>query len=252
MSDTITYSVPGIHCAHCARAIREEVIAVEGVESVDVDLPPEVVTVRSRALSAGDVREAIAGAGVRGGVTTTTTPRTHVRLSLEGMTCAACATRIERKLNRARRRRRGGQLRHRAGERRVRPEPGGRRRPDPRRRGRRLRRQRRRRARRGRERARTGSARLVVAAALSVPLALLAMVPPLQFDGWEWLALALATPVVWWAGWPFHRAAALNARHGAATMDTLISIGTLAAWTWSVVGARRARRRAHVLRGRAP
>ena len=61
------------------------------------------------------------------------------------------------------------------------------------------------------------------------------MVPPLQFDGWEWVALALATPVVLWAGWPFHRAAALNARHAAVTMDTLISIGTLAAWGWSTV-----------------
>jgi Cu+-exporting ATPase len=63
----------------------------------------------------------------------------------------------------------------------------------------------------------------------------LAMIPPLQFDGWQWLSLQLATPVVLWGGWPFHRAAALNARHGAATMDTLISVGTLAAWGWSVV-----------------
>ena len=77
--------------------------------------------------------------------------------------------------------------------------------------------------------------RLVVAVALTAPLTLLAMVPPLQFDGWEWVALALATPVVLWAGWPFHRAAALNARHAAVTMDTLISIGTLAAWGWSTV-----------------
>ena len=76
--------------------------------------------------------------------------------------------------------------------------------------------------------------RLVVAAALTAPLVVLAMVMPLQFEGWEWLALALATPVVFWAGFDFHRAAALNARHGAATMDTLISIGTLAAWGWSV------------------
>ena len=75
--------------------------------------------------------------------------------------------------------------------------------------------------------------RLAIAAALTAPLVLLAMVPPLQFRDWEWLAFALATPVVLWAGWPFHRAAALNARHLAATMDTLISIGTLAAWTWS-------------------
>jgi P-type Cu+ transporter len=77
--------------------------------------------------------------------------------------------------------------------------------------------------------------RLVVAVALTVPLTLIAMVPPLQFDGWEWAALALATPVVLWSGWPFHRAAFRNARHLAVTMDTLISIGTLAAWTWSTV-----------------
>jgi Cu+-exporting ATPase len=77
--------------------------------------------------------------------------------------------------------------------------------------------------------------RLVVAAALTIPVALLAMVPALQFDGWEWAAFALATPVVLWAGWPFHRVAALGARHLVATMDTLISIGTLAAWAWSTV-----------------
>ncbi len=76
--------------------------------------------------------------------------------------------------------------------------------------------------------------RLIVAALLSAPLVAL-MLPPLQFPGWEWLSFALATPVVLWAGLPFHRAALLNARHGAATMDTLISIGTLAAWAWSVV-----------------
>ena len=77
--------------------------------------------------------------------------------------------------------------------------------------------------------------RLVVAAVLSAPLILLAMVEPLQFEGWEWAAFVLATPVVLWSGWPFHRAAAQNARHLAATMDTLISIGTLAAWAWSTV-----------------
>jgi Cu+-exporting ATPase len=77
--------------------------------------------------------------------------------------------------------------------------------------------------------------RLVVAAALSLPLTLLAMVMPLRFDGWEWVAFALSTPVVLWAGWPFHRAAFVNARHGAATMDTLVSIGTLSAWGWSTV-----------------
>ena len=77
--------------------------------------------------------------------------------------------------------------------------------------------------------------RLAAAIALTVPLAAVAMIGPLQFDGWEWLALALATPVVFWAGWPFHRATLTNIRHRAVTMDTLISLGTIAAWTWSVV-----------------
>jgi P-type Cu+ transporter len=77
--------------------------------------------------------------------------------------------------------------------------------------------------------------RLLISAALTLPVLALAMIPPLQFDGWQWLSLQLATPVVLWGGWPFHRAAYVNARHGAATMDTLISIGTLAAWAWSVV-----------------
>jgi Cu+-exporting ATPase len=79
------------------------------------------------------------------------------------------------------------------------------------------------------------AARLAVAASLSAPLVVLAMAPPLQFPGWEWLALALSTPVVLWSGFRFHRAAAVNLRHGTATMDTLISIGTLAAWAWSLV-----------------
>ncbi|KZE89893.1 heavy metal translocating P-type ATPase [Microbacterium sp. TNHR37B] len=76
--------------------------------------------------------------------------------------------------------------------------------------------------------------RLIVAVALSLPVIVLAMVPALQFPGWQWFSLALATPVVAWAGWPFHRAAAVNLRHGATTMDTLISMGTLAAFLWSV------------------
>ncbi|UTI63352.1 heavy metal translocating P-type ATPase [Paraconexibacter antarcticus] len=77
--------------------------------------------------------------------------------------------------------------------------------------------------------------RLTVSAILSLPVLLLSMIPALQFDNWQWLAWNLATPVVLWAGWPFHRAAWANARHATATMDTLISVGTLAAWTWSVV-----------------
>ena len=77
--------------------------------------------------------------------------------------------------------------------------------------------------------------RLIVSAVLSVPVLLLSMIEPLQFENWQWLALQLATPVVLWAGWPFHKAAWQNLRHGAATMDTLISVGTLAAWGWSLV-----------------
>ncbi|MFE9250065.1 heavy metal translocating P-type ATPase [Streptomyces sp. NPDC007088] len=76
--------------------------------------------------------------------------------------------------------------------------------------------------------------RLTVSAVLSLPVVLLAMVPPLQFDSWQWLSLTLAAPVVVWGGLPFHRAAWTNARHGAATMDTLVSVGTLAAFGWSL------------------
>jgi Cu+-exporting ATPase len=158
-----------------------------------------------------------------------------VELALEGMTCAACATRIEKKLNRL-----GGvdaAVNFATEEAAVRYDPGhvavddliaavesaGYR------------------ARVGadasdaEERARALRTRLIVSATLTAPLAALAMLPPLQFEGWEWVALALATPIVFWAGLGFHRAALANARHLAATMDTLISIGTLAAWAWSVV-----------------
>ena len=76
--------------------------------------------------------------------------------------------------------------------------------------------------------------RLLVSTVLSVPVLVLAMVTPLQFDNWQWLSLALASPVVVWGGLPFHRAAWINLRHGAATMDTLISLGTLAAFGWSL------------------
>ena len=77
--------------------------------------------------------------------------------------------------------------------------------------------------------------RLTLAVALTAPLAVIAMIAPLQFTGWEWVALVLATPVVFWSGLGFHRAALQSARHLAATMDTLISIGTLAAYLWSTV-----------------
>jgi Cu+-exporting ATPase len=165
----------------------------------------------------------------------------RVELQLEGMTCATCAGRIERKLNKLE----GVQATvnfateraavryepdcvalddllaaveasgYRARERRdnqinAEPEPS------------------------------IGDAerlarRLALAIALTLPVALLAMVPPLQFSGWRWVALVLATPVVFWSGLGFHRAAVAEARHGAASMDTLISLGTLAAWGWSTV-----------------
>jgi P-type Cu+ transporter len=169
-------------------------------------------------------------------VTTTATrePDARVDLALDGMTCAACANRIERKLNKL-----DGvdaSVNYATEQAAVRFDPG--------------------RvsvsdlldaveaagyhaalATEAAERADRAEAlrrRLLVAAVLTLPLVVLAMAMPLQFEGWEWLAFALATPVVFWAGFDFHRAAFLNARHGAATMDTLISIGTLAAWGWSV------------------
>ncbi|MFB7656781.1 MULTISPECIES: heavy metal translocating P-type ATPase [unclassified Streptomyces] len=76
--------------------------------------------------------------------------------------------------------------------------------------------------------------RLVTAVLLAVPVIAMAMVPALQFEYWQWLSLTLAAPVVTYAAWPFHRAALTNARHGAATMDTLISVGTSAAFLWSL------------------
>jgi len=170
-------------------------------------------------------------------VSATATPEaeTRVELALEGMTCAACANRIERKLNKLE----GvdaavnyatehaavrydpsrvavadliGAVEAAGYHARLAAEAGD-----------------------AEDRAGALRVRLIAAAALTAPLVALAMIPPLQFEGWEWLAFALATPVVFWAGYGFHRAAYMNARHLAATMDTLISIGTLAAWGWSVV-----------------
>ena len=157
--------------------------------------------------------------------------QSSITLEIEGMTCASCVSRVERKLNRldgvdasVNLATESARVRYdaehvaldellgavEAAGYRARPASGGHHHDSG------------------------GSARLVLAALLTVPLVAL-MVPSLQFDGWEWLGFALGTPVVLWAGWPFHRAALLNARHGAATMDTLVSIGTLAAWAWSVV-----------------
>ena len=76
--------------------------------------------------------------------------------------------------------------------------------------------------------------RLSISAALSIPVIAMAMVPALQFEFWQWLSLTLAAPVVVWGAWPFHKAAWVNLRHGTSTMDTLISLGTIAALSWSV------------------
>ena len=76
--------------------------------------------------------------------------------------------------------------------------------------------------------------RLIGAAVLTIPVIVLSMVPALQFTNWQWLVLTLTSPVVVWAAWPFHRAAAINLRHGATTMDTLISVGVAAAYLWSL------------------
>ena len=77
--------------------------------------------------------------------------------------------------------------------------------------------------------------RLRVAVPLAVPALLVSMVPALRFDGWEWLVAILSTPVILWSGWGFHSAAWMNIRHGSTTMDTLVSMGSLAALTWSSV-----------------
>ena len=76
--------------------------------------------------------------------------------------------------------------------------------------------------------------RLAVSSALTLPVLLMAMIPGLQFTNWQWLSLTLAAPVAVWGAWPFHRAAWATARHAAATMDTLISVGVLAAFAWSL------------------
>ena len=150
------------------------------------------------------------------------------------MTCASCANRIERKLNKMDGVIGDGQLRDGEGEGRVPDGPGPGRAAAHRRAGR---------LQRGpappgpggaRERDETADdptrslrQRLIISAVLTVPVVALAMVPAWQFDYWQWLSLTLAAPVVVWGAWPFHRAAWTNLRHGTSTMDTLISIGTL-------------------------
>lgn len=85
------------------------------------------------------------------------------------------------------------------------------------------------------ERGRDLGRRLALGAALTIPVVVVSMVPALQFAGWKAVAAVLATPVVFWSGWPFHRAGAMNLAHRATTMDTLVSMGSLASWAWSMV-----------------
>lgn len=166
---------------------------------------------------------------------TTAEPREQVDLEIGGMTCASCAVRIEKRLNRLEGV--GANVNFATEKASISFDPGSVRIED-------LLRAVEETGYRAAEPAATRTSddptaplrlRVVVAAVLSAPLVAVSMIPPLQFPGWEWLAFALGTPVILWAGWRFHRAAALNLRHGAATMDTLISLGTLAAWTWSTV-----------------
>ncbi|MCX4911115.1 cation-translocating P-type ATPase [Streptomyces sp. NBC_00878] len=174
---------------------------------------------------------------------TTTTTGAEVELAIGGMTCASCAARIEKKLNRmdgvtatvnyATEKakvaydgdvsvqdliatvEKTGYTAHEPVPARAEPESGDR-------------------ASGADDELRSLRERLVTAVVLSVPVVAMAMVPALQFEYWQWLSLTLAAPVVTYAGWPFHRAAFTNARHGAATMDTLISVGTSAAFLWSL------------------
>jgi Cu+-exporting ATPase len=76
--------------------------------------------------------------------------------------------------------------------------------------------------------------RLLVSLVLTIPIVVMAMVMPLQFPGWQWVSLVLAIPVVTWCAWPFHRATLINLRHGALSMDTLVSLGITAAFLWSL------------------
>lgn len=159
----------------------------------------------------------------------------HVTLDIGGMTCASCAMRVEKRLGRL-----PGVTAtvnyatakaavdlpdgvfvadaiaavERAGYAAAIPEPHAEPEADP--------------------AARLLLVRLVVSAGLALPVLLFSMVPPVQFPGWQWLALVLATPVATWGAWPFHRGAAINAAHGGATMDTLVSVGVAAAYGWSL------------------
>jgi Cu+-exporting ATPase len=158
----------------------------------------------------------------------------YIDLDVTGMTCAACASRIERKLNkvegvsatvnyateRARLRLADDSIELADLIATIEATGYGANLPDP--------------EVEGPDRVDILRKRLIVAVALGLPVLLLSMISALQFDGWQWVALVLATPVATWAAWPFHRAMALNLRHHQTTMDTLISVGVTAAYLWSL------------------
>ncbi|MGI8577382.1 MAG: heavy metal translocating P-type ATPase [Nocardioidaceae bacterium] len=169
------------------------------------------------------------------------TPPAHVELAISGMTCASCANRIERKLNKlegvtatvnyATEKARVSFPRHmsaqdlvstveQAGYQAALPTPAD---GDPSEEGA-----------SDDDPTRSLRHRLIGSAVLSVPVIAMAMVPAFQFTYWQWLSLTLAAPVVAWGAWPFHKAAWTNLRHATSTMDTLISMGTLAALGWSL------------------
>ncbi len=163
----------------------------------------------------------------------TTTQHQSIELDIDGMTCASCAARIEKKLNKV-----DGvtasvnyatekarvltdtpipvadliAVVERTGYHAALPDPA---KPEV-------------------DHAKELQTRVIASAVLAVPVIALAMVPAWQFPGWQWVSLALSLPVYAWAGYPFHRSALVNARHGATTMDTLISLGTTAAMGWSL------------------
>ncbi len=243
---TQTFDVVGMTCGHCASAVTEELKALDGVSDVQVDLvaggTSAVTVAADRELTPAEVTTALDEAGDYS-LRQVSTVTSDVELVIGGMTCASCATRIEKKLNKI-----DGvtaTVNYSTEKAKV-TFPDGvtaadlvatvektgytaelPREPEV-----------------GSDGDDTAYAevdptaalrqRLLVSVLLAVPVVAMAMVPALQFRYWQWASLTLAAPVVVWGGLPFHRAAWTNLRHGQTTMDTLVSVGTIAAFGWSL------------------